>query len=136
MTQETIGSKGLETFLRYLMDVKSEHESALDIQRETDDLTQDILHSIEMDDNSYHQNGKLVRTLGAVRRKRREAKNLDMVIDPLIGWIYSNQPTIKALEKVLGEMRKAERVNGLRTYHPKTDIVKRTLKEENHGKSV
>ena len=129
MTQETIGSKGLETFLRYLMDVKSEHESALDIQRETDDLTQDILHSIEMDDNSYHQNGKLVRTLGAVRRKRREAKNLDMVIDPLIGWIYSNQPTIKALEKVLGEMRKAERVNGLRTYHPKTDIVKRTLKE-------
>lgn len=71
-----------------------------------------------------------------VRERRRKAKNIKAQLHPIVVWINNNQPQIKEMERVLGEMRKSEKSsNGYKVYVPRTkEILEIQLhKQEKHS---
>ena len=117
-------SKGLENFLNYLRQAEESSTAAQSSEREAESATQDILHKLELEKVSYHTGAKLARILETVRQERRQAKKEIERLQPLLRWMEENRSVIKALERVLGEMRKTERNMQHRVYVPKTNILK------------
>ena len=131
MTQEKF-SKGLEEFIRYLNGCKEAYNISVSTQEETEAMTQDLLHCLELEDNTYHQQAKLGRTISQIIKERRSAKYTIQQLQPVMDWIDANQTTIRGLEKLLGQVRKEELKTNpdLLCYHDRTDIVKQTLGKE------
>lgn len=66
----------------------------------------------------------LTNRLQAVRKRRRAAKETVEVLEPVEAWIGENKAVIKALERLLGEVRKIENKRKMRMYAPRTDVMK------------
>lgn len=99
------------------------HRIATDDEQRSNDETQDILHTIELDKHTYYEYARLSKKLKEIRDYRREAKNTQEALLPLVGWVEQNKPVIKSLERVLGDMRKAEKKQENRMYAPRTDVL-------------
>ena len=68
---------------------------------------------------------EISKAMQQVRQERREAKNTEKKLQPIIEWVQNNQKTIHDLQRLLGTVRAQEAsVNG-RLYNPKTDILGR-----------
>lgn len=88
-----------------------------------DNQMQDILHNIEINENypdDYIVQGIAQRN---IRKKRREAKDIQKITYPIVQWVNQNQKTINELEKLLGAVRKAERSTQGRMYSNRTKIL-------------
>ena len=118
-------SETLSNFLEYLRDTRQLYNMAMQDEKDSDDATQDLLHSLEIDGGSYHEIAKLSKVLRKVRIQRRMAKDKIIRIEPIAKWVDDNPTIIKGLERLLGEVRKAERSLENRMYHPKTDIIEK-----------
>lgn len=121
-------SYGLQNFLSLLRADDELFRIAQDDEQRANEETQDILHSLELDKHTYHEKAKLAIKLEDVRQRRRTAKETQETLSPIVEWALQNRPIIKGLEKVLGEMRKAESRQEHRMYSPRTDVL-----EEDHG---
>lgn len=120
-------SLGLENFLQFLKNAREVYNISKLKENDTDNETQDILHKLELDDNSYHETAGLAKLLRTVRQERRKAKDNVLITAPIIEWVEENERVIKSLERLLGAVRKAEKSTEGRYYNPKTDIL------ENHN---
>ena len=116
-------SNGIETFLDYIRETEQLYRISVANEQEANDATQDILHSLELEDHDYHNSARLARKLKEVRQARRAAKDLMGQTLPVVEWAEGNRQTVKALERLLGEVRKMEKNTGNRIYTPKTAIV-------------
>ena len=116
-------SNGIEAFLDYIRETEQLYRISVSNEQETNDATQDILHSLELEDHDYHSSARLAGKLKEVRQARRVAKDLMTQTLPVVEWAEDNRQTIKALERLLGEVRKMEKNTGNRIYTPKTTIV-------------
>lgn len=123
-------SEKFSQFLQFISQCQSDYYLAQSIQEDTEAETQDILHKLELEEITYHEYARLSKALKKVRIERRKAKDTIEQLNPLVSWGNQNLKTIKELERVLGEMRKAEKNMCYRHYNPKTDIVNQVLKEE------
>lgn len=85
--------------------------------------TQDLLHALELGNHSSKEQTRMARKLREVRRARRISKNLAEQSGPVADWVNQNQGTIKGLERLLGEVRKAERRAENRVYAPRTKVL-------------
>ena len=112
-------SEIIEKFLKDIRKLESEYEIAKLEMNEMETATQDILHFLELRELGYFERERYAAILGDIRRKRREAKDKVTVMLPLVEWAQKSKGVFKCLEKVLGEMRKAERRTQNRTYTPK-----------------
>lgn len=117
-------STGLTDFLAYLRACDELCRIAQDDEQRANDETQDILHSIELDKHSYNELAHLAKKMVTVRQKRREAKDTQETLIPIVEWTEKNMPVIKVLERILGDMRKAEKRQGSRLYAQRTDVLK------------
>lgn len=124
-------SQSLSDFLEFLRQSQQDYSIAADIETTKSKETQDILHKIELDDIKYHEYAKLAKALKSIRNERREAKNIQLRLAPLIGWIKENQNVVRGLERLLGEVRKAETNIKNAHYYPRTEIVDEILKNDN-----
>lgn len=88
--------------------------------QEANGATQDILHSLELQEHGYHEYAQLSRQLRDVRRKRRAAKDTMSFCAPVLSWAEANRNVVKGLERLLGDVRKAERSAEGRIYTPRT----------------
>lgn len=120
-------SERLENFLDFLREAQQEYNIAVSSEQEANDATQDILHTLELEENKYHDCARLAVALREVRQERRAAKDKKQQLQPIIDWIAQNGKTIKALEQLLGTARKAEKSLEGRFYKPKTDVVEKAL---------
>lgn len=123
-------SEYIDNFLTFLREAWSEHYMAKGTETETDKETQDILHWLEFHVGPDMDTCDLLKVaieLGAVRQRRREAKDTEMVTEPVIDWISKNEPVKKGLERLLGEVRKAEKRTQNRCYMEKTNIMTEIL---------
>lgn len=130
-------SQSLSDFLEFLRQSQQDYSIAADIETTKSKETQDILHKIELDDVKYHDYAKLGKALKSIRNERREAKNIQLQLAPLVGWIKENQNVVRGLERLLGEVRKAETNIKNAHYYPRTDVVNEILenKENINGKN-
>lgn len=85
------------------------------------------MHNIELCENKYHDYARLSIALRGVRQQRRRAKDKEQELQPIVDFLSNNMKVIKALERLLGDVRKAEKSTEGRSYTPRTDIVERTL---------
>lgn len=120
-------SKSISDFLNFVRDVQQEYNLAVAEEQDADNATQDILHNIELCANKYHDYARLSIALREVRQQRRRAKDKGQVLRPIVDFLSDNAKTIKTLERLLGDVRKAEKSIEGRAYIPRTDIVERTL---------
>ena len=122
MTEDKI-SVGIENFLEYMRQIEQLYHISIANEQEANDATQDILHSLELEEHDYHSSARIARKLKEVRQTRRAAKDLTLKTQVVVNWIDENRKTIKTLEQLLGEVRKMERNTENRIYTPKTSVI-------------
>ena len=66
-------------------------------EQEANNETQDILHSLELQDHDYHGFARLSKELREVRQRRRAAKDTMSETATVLGLIEQNRPIIKLL---------------------------------------
>ena len=123
-------SEYIASFLKYLRDIQTEYNIALATEEEAARETQDILHRLELGEDSYHDMARMSKIIKSVRLKRRKAKDTKAETEPVIRWIKENPQFMHRLEQLLGEVRKAEKSNINRHYSNKTDVLDGIGKEK------
>lgn len=116
-------SEKLKSFLDDIREAEADLNSAISDEIEANQQTQDILHAIEMDEYDHRRAPALVRTLWAVRKRRRVSKEAVERLTPIVDWSKENQDTIKSLERLLGTLRRTERHQEKRMYTRRTNIL-------------
>ena len=116
-------SEHISSFLKFLKDIQTDYNIALETEKEADRETQDILHRLEFGNDSYHSMAQMSKKIKSVRLKRRTAKDAKTEAEPVMRWLKESPQTVRALEQLLGEVRKAEKYNSNRHYTNKTDIL-------------
>lgn len=116
-------SEKISSFLEFLREAEQLVHIAKANEQEANDATQDILHKLELEQVSYRDSAHLARKLSSVRKVRRSAKDLFSLVCPVAQWAENNKVTIKSLERLLGDVRRAEKIIQNRTYVPKTEVL-------------
>lgn len=112
-------SQQIDGFLTFLRDCEQRFHMAEADELEANAITNDIHHSLELEEHSHDELMALALELAGTRRKRRTAKDVMAETAPVLAWMEDNRPVIKTLEKLLGEVRKAERAAENRVYTPR-----------------
>ena len=118
-------SEHLSAFLDFLRDCKTEYNISETQEKDANEETQDLLHCLELHENNYHEMAKISKAIRKVRQERREAKDRERKLQPIVEWTNSNQKTIHELERLLGAVRAQEANASGRLYTPRTDILLR-----------
>ena len=116
-------SEQIQEFLTFLRNCQQEYNIAVSQENDANNETQDLLHCLELHKNGYHDMARISKTLRKVRQERREAKDRERQLQPIVDWLSQNKKTINELERLLGEVRKAEKSTESRIYTPKTSIL-------------
>lgn len=116
-------SGSIELFLDFIRETEQNRNIAVAEEKEANEATQDILHAIEFKEYLGHKPAQLVKKIQTTRQRRRDAKDSIDAMTPVCEWADLNRPTIKNLERLLGEVRKVECRQAVRAYYPRTDIL-------------
>lgn len=116
-------SDQIANFLNFARDAGSKFSMASQDNEQANLETQDILHSLEIYSHPYNQKAKLAGKLVDVRRRRRAAKDTMDVYEPIAVWAEHNKDVLKSLERLLGDVRKAENIQKNRCYINRTSIL-------------
>lgn len=115
-------SEYLSEFLNFISDAQSHYKFCYEKVNEQDKLTQDYLHSLELDDLKCGDRSKLATKLAVNRKDRRYYKDRVEELEPIITF-FDEPQNKKMLDKLraqtLGAVRKAESYHKDRTYTPK-----------------
>lgn len=117
-------SAQIENFLRFLTNCDEEYNIAVQSESNADAATQDILHHIELEENTQQEYIFEGLQLSHIRKERRKAKDTQRLTKPIREWTAANKRVIRDLEKLLGEVRRQERYIESRSYTPKTDVLR------------
>lgn len=110
-------------FLSYIEEHCKMYDISKDILKECDEATQDLLHKMEIDPVKYKERARLATKLQAVRRQRRTAKDITEITKIIAIWAKDNKSIIGSLQRLLGDIRKAEKKQQNRTYIPRTNVI-------------
>jgi hypothetical protein len=125
-------SKNIEAFLNFYQASKTDYLYAQEQLKKCQDYTQDILHSLELDNLSYSDRCKLMTKLTACRKDRRYWKDQVEELEPLVS-VFSitadtahkkaeverNAKVINLLREALGQTRRQENYHKDRKYTPR-----------------
>ena len=117
-------SENVSDFLDFLRESEQLARISKENEQEANDSTQDVLHKLEIQPVSYHEAARLARKLAEVRQSRRMAKDIYNTVSLIVQWAEENKNVVKSLERLLGDVRKAEKFMQNRTYTPKTGVLK------------
>lgn len=111
-------SEGLSDFLNLLHSLPSKYRLAKEELDKQEALTQDYLHSLELNNLSYKQRCKIATKLSKNRKNRRIAKDELEELTPLYNYITdpANKKVFDKLTDILGETRKVEKYHSNRQY--------------------
>lgn len=108
----------IKRFIKTLTDAESDyrwHEEQVNV---LDKKTQDLLHSLELEDLNVSQRSKLATELRNVRRDRRMHKDVVEATQPIVEFLQSEKGknTYNLLREVQGRTRKIEEYHKNRIY--------------------
>lgn len=112
-------SEQISDVLSFFESAQKEYEERQAELAHCNDMTQDILHSLELDGLLYDDRAKLATKLSRCRQSRRTAKDRALTLDPLIELLSSDKGKqfSRQLSEVLGKTRGAERRLENRVYN-------------------
>lgn len=117
----------LSQFLTMLRTAADNNKIAKSIIEDTSGETQDILHHLELADNNNADYILLAEALSGVRKRRRFAKDSQLITDMILEWANAHQKEIRELERLLGLMRREMNVMQNRSWMDRSGIIKKTL---------
>lgn len=122
-------SEYISEFLNFVAEAQSQYRFCSEEVNNQDKLTQDYLHSLELDDLKHNERSKVATKLAINRRDRRYFKDRVEELEPIVEFFNDsqNKKMLDKLKQVLGAIRKAEGYHKDRTYIP------RILKEKESG---
>ena len=114
-------SEYISEFLNFLFSVESSYNFCLAEMKRQEQLTQDYLHSLELDDLRYEERNKVATKLAINRKDRRYYKDRVEEYEPIVKFLneQKNKNVVNQLKQVLGECRRAENYHKDRFYIPK-----------------
>ena len=114
-------SEYITEFLNFLSSVESSYKFCLAEMKKQEQLTQDYLHSLELDNLKYEERNKVATKLAINRKDRRYYKDRVEEYEPIIKFLneQKNKNVVNQLKQVLGECRRAENYHKDRFYIPK-----------------
>ena len=121
-------SEQISDFLSLMNSVKASYDYFHSKMVEQDKATQDLLHTLELDDLNYRERAKVSTKIRDTRRVRRACKDSVEELTPLLDYIEHNKKALDNLRNTLGELRKQERYHENRRYYPR--IIKGGDKNE------
>ena len=131
MTIDKYSSEYITEFLNFLSGVESSYQFSVDEMQTQEKLTQDYLHSLELDNLDYKERSKIATKLATNRKDRRYYKDKVEEYQPIIEFLNNpqNKKVINELKNVLGQVRKQEEYHKNRFYVPK--VLKNKKSEDN-----
>ena len=122
-------SEYLSEFLNFVSEAQSHYRFCSEEVNNQDKLTQDYLHSLELDGLKRDERSKVATKLAINRKDRRYYRDRVEELEPIVE--FFNDPTNKKmldkLKQTLGATRKAE------SYHKDRKYIPRVLKEKTYG---
>lgn len=120
-------SQYLTEFLNFVADAQVKHRIYSEEVSNQEKLTQDYLHSLELDDLKCDGRSKVATKLALNRKDRRYYKDRVEEFDPIVQFFEDPQhkKMLEKMKRVLGETRKTEE------YHKNRKYIPRILKEKN-----
>lgn len=114
-------SEQITNFLNFITAAQSHYKFCEEEQEKQEALTQDYLHSLELDGLNCSERSKLATKLTTNRKDRRYYKDRVEELKPIVEWASepTNAKVINQLKQVLGACRKQENYHKDRTYTPK-----------------
>lgn len=114
-------SEQLTNFLNFISAAQSHYKFCLEEMKKQEQLTQDYLHSLELDDLKCGERSKLATKLAINRKDRRYYKDRVEELEPIINFLSEpqNKKVFDKLQQVLGVVRKQESYHKNRVYIPK-----------------
>ena len=114
-------SEYITEFLNFLSSVESSYNFCLSEMKRQEQLTQDYLHSLELDNLKYEERNKVATKLAINRKDRRYYKDRVEEYEPIVKFLneQKNKNVVNQLKQVLGQYRRAENYHKDRFYIPK-----------------
>lgn len=116
---QNLPSLSIEHFLNFLKEAEITHRLYTEYQKEQEDLTQDLLHKLELEELTENDKRRLATQLRINRKDRRFFKDKVEELAPICNFVSENKKVFQNLTNVLGEVRKQEKYHEHRTYFPK-----------------
>lgn len=119
-------SEYLTEFLNFVSEVQSQYRFCSEEAEIQEKLTQDYLHSLELDGLKRDERSKIATKLMINRKDRRYYKDRIEEFEPIVQFFDEpqNKKVLDKLKQVLGQVRKAE------NYHKDRKYIPRVLKEK------
>ena len=114
-------SEQLTNFLNFVSSARSHYAFCYEQVFMQDKLTQDYLHSLELDNLDYKERGKIATKIVTNRKDRRYYKDRVEELEPIVTFFDDpqNKKVFDKLQQVLGQVRKQEEYHKDRTYIPR-----------------
>lgn len=119
-------SEYIAEFLNFVTEAQAKYKYYSDEVNGQDKLTQDYLHSLELDGLKYDERSKIATKLMINRKDRRYYKDWTEELEPIVTFFAEpqNKKVLDKLTQVLGQTRRME------GYHKDRSYIPRVLKEE------
>ena len=111
-------SETISGFISMMEGAKKDYEWNDSERQRLEKLTQDYLHSLELDGLNYKQRARIATQLSMCRQKRREHKDMVIALEPLIAFLNSEKgrQMLNLMREALGKTRKIETLMETRRY--------------------
>ena len=119
-------SEYISNFLNFVREAELQYNFCNDEMQKQEKLTQDYLHSLELDGLKCEERSKVATKLMINRKDRRYYKDRVEEYEPIVTFFTQpqNKKLLNDLTQVLGAVRKMENYHKDRTYVPK--VLKET----------
>ena len=119
--QKKIRSKELENFLNFVDECMRDYTYNQEKLTTEENLTQDLLHSLELGDMKCDERSKVATRLAINRKDRRYYKDVVEEVTPVCEFFNesSTKAVLNKMRELLGKLRKVEAYHACRTYFPR-----------------
>lgn len=114
-------SEEISRFCNFLDTAQKEYAYHSEEVHRLELLTQDYLHSLELDGMKYEGRAKVATQLALCRQERRQHKDMVQLLEPLVEFMASDKGKagVNQLRETLGKTRKVEKRMEDRVYTPR-----------------
>ena len=114
-------SEQITNLIKFIAAAQSHYKFCDEEMKKQEALTQDYLHSLELDGLNCSERSKLATKLATNRKDRRYYKDRVEELEPIVIFFadQQNKKMLDRLQQILGQVRKQENYHKDRTYRPK-----------------